>query len=145
MNKITWTNGVTKLNKTTMDTFQNNIETAIDEVNTKVNSQIVQFDFTTINGVTKNSAGVNKGYYNKLTKQVSVYFVCELPKALGSDNLAFISLPSAYTPSKLMFFAGLMVGVGLAQFGVTSAGRIEAYSPGSSATQVRGYVSYFID
>ena len=37
MDKITFTDGVTKLNKATMDTFQNNIENAIDEVDNRFN------------------------------------------------------------------------------------------------------------
>lgn len=145
MNKITWTNGVTKLNKTTMDTFQNNIEAAINEVNTEVNNQIVQFDFTTINGVTKNGSGVNKGYYNKLTKQVSICFLCDLPEALSGNNLAIISFPQDYAPSKLIFSTGLMTGVDLVQLGVLSSGNIEAYSFNNSSTQIRGCVSYFVD
>lgn len=145
MNKITWTNGVTKLNKTTMDTFQKNIEAAINEVNTEVNNQIVQFDFTTINGVTKNGSGVNKGYYNKLTKQVSIYFLCDLPEALSGNNLTIISFPQGYAPSKLIFSTGLMAGVDLVQLGVLSSGNIEAYSFNNSSTQIRGCVSYFVD
>ena len=34
MNLIEWINGVTKLNKETMDTFQTNIKKAIDNINT---------------------------------------------------------------------------------------------------------------
>lgn len=36
MEEIEWTNGVTKLNKTTMDRFQNNIKEAIDDVQNNV-------------------------------------------------------------------------------------------------------------
>lgn len=38
MKIIEWINGITKLNKTTMDEFQNNIKEEFDSVNSKISS-----------------------------------------------------------------------------------------------------------
>lgn len=40
MKIIEWINGITKLNKTTMDEFQNNIKEEFDSVNSKISSGI---------------------------------------------------------------------------------------------------------
>lgn len=77
MNLIDWINGVTKLNKTTMDEFQDNINDAIDEVQDNLDSEVETLNTTIGNiiSVTTNTNGTAIKFSNGImvcTKKVSL-------------------------------------------------------------------------
>lgn len=138
MNKITWTNGVTKLNKDTMDTFQNNIENAI-------NGQIETFDVTLKSGVSKVTSGVNKGYYNKSTKQVTILLNLNVGKSFNGEHISVAQVPSEYAPSGDVYATGTAAGGSLLQITIASDGNVNFWSVVNDSSQGRGIITYFVN
>lgn len=138
MNKITWTNGVTKLNKATMDTFQNNIENAID-------GQIETFDVTLKSGVSKVTTGINKGYYNKSTKQVTILLNLNVGKTFDGSHISVAQVPSKYAPSAEVYTTGTALGGSLLQVTITSNGNVDFWAAATPSSQGRGTIIYFLN
>lgn len=113
MNLIEWINGKTKLNKTTFDEFQNNIKSAIDEINTvtkttaKYSSDIFsKVDINAIstkNGVTQvtfrgltkakisNNSAIISGLPEILQSTTAIIGISDSEYALGTSTWAYLN------------------------------------------------------
>lgn len=78
MNLIEWINGVTKLNKSTMDNFQNNIKNAIEETEAKSNGKCFYLGGPTLTYLdsTTLSATVTIEGLSKVINQSMVIITC---------------------------------------------------------------------
>lgn len=109
------------------------------ELEEKMDNQIETFDLTMETGYTQSTDNVNKGYYNKITKQVTLVFF--IYGTFNNEWKTIASIPEKYRPTGGIYIE-CTYGAGRSLINITPDGTVKAFC-NTDSSQIRGMGTYY--